>query len=116
MSGSTAHEGQRAATVAGVARRARTRRAGFVGRGRELAALHAMLDETASRGSGRVALISGEPGIGKTRLLAEGADRAAAQGWLVLSGRAYESEGMPPYLPFVEVLRQYVQACPEADL
>ncbi|MBE0610185.1 MAG: AAA family ATPase, partial [Dehalococcoidia bacterium] len=116
MSGSTADEAQQAPTVDGVARRARARRTGFVGRERELTALQAMLDETALRGSGRVVLISGEPGIGKTRLLAEGAERAAAQGWLVLFGRAYESEGMPPYLPFVEVLRQYVQACPEADL
>lgn len=92
------------------------KRAGFVCRERELTALRSVLDETALRRSGRTVLISGEPGIGKTRLLAESAERAAAQGWLVLVGRTYESEGMPPYLPFVEALRQYVRACPEADL
>jgi len=43
-------------------------------------------------------------------------ERAASQGWLVLSGRAYESEGMPPYLPFTEALRQYVNGCLTADL
>lgn len=87
----------------------------FVGRERELAALETMLGETAARG-GHMALVSGEPGIGKTRLVAEAATRAEAGGWLVLAGRAYESEGMPPYLPFSEVLRQYVRECPPAEL
>jgi DNA-binding CsgD family transcriptional regulator len=90
-------------------------RSPFVGRDREIAALGRMLEETA-QGSGRVALIAGEPGIGKTRLLAEVAERAAGQGWCVLFGRAYESEGMPPYLPFTEALRQYVRLCPSSDL
>ncbi|MBI5946983.1 MAG: AAA family ATPase [Chloroflexi bacterium] len=87
----------------------------FVGRERELAALEAMLDETA-RGSGRVALVGGEPGIGKTRLLVEVAERAAANGWRVLVGRAYDSEGMPPYIPFTEALREYVTGCPSGEL
>ncbi len=87
----------------------------FVGRDRELGALEALLDK-AGQGSGRVALIAGEPGIGKTRVLAEVAERAAARGWLVLSGRAYESEGMPPYLPFTEALGQYMKVCSPADL
>jgi len=90
-------------------------RSPFVGREHELEALDSMLRETAS-GTGRVALLAGEPGIGKTRLLAEAAERAAAQGWLVLCGRAYESEGIPPYLPFTEALRQHVKACPPGDL
>jgi class 3 adenylate cyclase/tetratricopeptide (TPR) repeat protein len=87
----------------------------FIGRDREVALMQAMLEETA-RGSGRLALIAGEPGIGKTRLLADVAERAAAQGWLVLFGRAYESEGMPPYRPFVEALGQYVKGGPPGDL
>ena len=33
-------------------------------------------------------------------------------GWEVLTGRAYDTEGMPPYLPFFEALRDYVRACP----
>ncbi len=87
----------------------------FVGRERELAALETMLGETAVRG-GHMALVSGEPGIGKTRLVAEAATRAAAGGWLVLAGRAFESEGAPPYLPFSEILRQYIRICPTAEL
>ncbi|MBA4181963.1 MAG: hypothetical protein C0506_15335, partial [Anaerolinea sp.] len=51
----------------------------------------------------------GEPGIGKSRLLSEFAARARAAGWSVLSGRACDMEGMPPYLPFVEVIREGVR-------
>src|SRR2546427_11259445 len=79
-------------------------RAPFVGRERELNALLERM-ATAERGEGGVVLISGEPGVGKSRLLAEIASRARAEGWRVLGGRAYDVEGMPPYLPFVDVLR-----------
>jgi DNA-binding CsgD family transcriptional regulator len=61
----------------------------------------------AQRGDGGVVLISGEPGVGKSRLLAEISNRARADGWRVLAGRAYDIEGMPPYLPFVDVLRAH---------
>lgn len=93
----------------------RTRATLFVGRQRELT----MLDEclaAAARGEGGVALVAGEPGIGKTRLLAELAERARADGWTVLTGRASDTEGMPPYLPFIEALRPYVRACPPERL
>ncbi len=85
-------------------------RAPFVGRGHELVTLAGYLD-AAARGEGSVALVCGEPGIGKTRLLAELAAHAAATGTTVLSGRAYDTEGMPPYLPFVEALQPYIRAC-----
>lgn len=67
--------------------------------------------EAAGSGQGGVVLVAGEPGIGKTRLVSELADRARARSWLVLVGRSYESEGLPPYLPFIEALRGYVRAC-----
>src|SRR5687767_10563999 len=76
----------------------------LVGREGELATLLGRLAD-AGRGQGGVALVAGEPGIGKTRLLAELADRAGAAGWTVLVGHAYDTEGMPPYLPFIEALR-----------
>ena len=50
-------------------------------------------------------LISGDAGIGKTRLLAEAAAQLHADGWPVLFGRADE-ERLVPYEPFVEALRQ----------
>ena len=87
----------------------------LVGRQPELAALLERL-EAAGQGQGEIVLVAGEPGIGKTRLLAELADRARGSGWQVLVGRAYESEGMPPYLPFAEALRDYFRTCPPESL
>ncbi len=81
----------------------------FVGRERELALLGTLLQNVASHSSGRAVLVAGEPGIGKTRLLTEVAKGAADSGWLVLLGRAYESEGMPPYLPFTEALGSHIR-------
>jgi ATP/maltotriose-dependent transcriptional regulator MalT len=86
----------------------RTPRPLLVGRERELASLSSRL-EAAGRGEGGVALVSGEPGIGKSRLLLEIQARAHADGWLVLSGHAYDTEGMPPYLAFAEAIAQYVR-------
>jgi predicted ATPase len=83
-------------------------RSPFVGRERELATLADRL-EAAARGEGGVVLVSGEPGIGKSRLLLEMQTRATAAGWLVLSGRAYDTEGMPPYLAFAEAIAQYLR-------
>lgn len=92
-----------------------TARVPFVGRQRELSLLHHHL-EIAGQGHGRIVLVGGEPGIGKTRLLLELGEHARSKGWLVLAGRAYESEGMPPYLPFTEALRDYVRTCPLEEL
>ncbi|MCL4241622.1 MAG: AAA family ATPase [Dehalococcoidia bacterium] len=95
--------------------RARARGTRFVGREPEFASLAGPL-QAAERGEPGVVLLSGEPGIGKSRLLREFSARALADGWLVLSGRAYDTEGMPPYLPFVDVLRQYVHASSDEEL
>ncbi len=54
--------------------------------------------------------------MGKSRLLGEFVERARAAGWLVLSGRAYDTEGMPPYLPFAEALREYVRETDDESL
>ena len=86
-------------------------RSPFVGRQQELATLSACLGAV-GEGHGRVVFVAGEPGIGKTRLLAEFASRARAEGWRIFAGRAYETEGMPPYLPFAEALREYIRSAP----
>src|SRR5205085_1670209 len=52
--------------------------------------------------------ITGEPGIGKTRLLKEHAARAEARGLLVLSGSASELEHDVPFSVFVDALDDYV--------
>jgi ATP/maltotriose-dependent transcriptional regulator MalT len=86
----------------------------FVGRERELDLLCSRL-EAAGRGEGGVVLVSGEPGIGKSRLLLEIEARAQAAGWLVLSGRAYDTEGMPPYLAFAEAIGQYLRSAADDE-
>jgi len=52
-----------------------------------------------------IALLTGEAGIGKTRLAEELSHEAAARGWAVAWSRAYEQEGAIPYRPWIEVLR-----------
>jgi DNA-binding CsgD family transcriptional regulator/tetratricopeptide (TPR) repeat protein len=81
----------------------------FVGRQREMALLSVALDEALS-GSGRLAMLVGEPGIGKTRTAQELAAIARQRGALVLWGRCYEGEGAPPYWPWVQCIRAYAEA------
>lgn len=78
----------------------------FVGRHRELAALLAGLEDAMS-GRGRMFLLDGEEGIGKTRLAEELADRARQRGAQVLASRCWEDGGAPPYWPWMQLLRSY---------
>jgi predicted ATPase len=80
----------------------------FVGRSRELAVLSAAQRQAAT-GDARLALVSGEPGIGKTELARAFARAAADDGALVLWGSAWEEGGAPPYWPWVQVLRSYAR-------
>jgi predicted ATPase/DNA-binding CsgD family transcriptional regulator len=72
--------------------------------------------EAAKEGHARVVLLKGEPGIGKTRLLDEVALRTAQEGAIVLRGRAFDAEGMPPFLPFLEALGRYIRETPQDQL
>ncbi|MBI1885646.1 MAG: AAA family ATPase [Chloroflexi bacterium] len=87
----------------------RPRLARFVGRQEEAAKLRQRL-EMAGRGQGSLVLVAGEPGVGKTRLVSELAIYATDRGFQVLSGHAYDTEGMPPYLPFTQALGPYVRS------
>ena len=87
---------------------------GFVGRRREMPELTAALDDAVS-GDGRLVMLAGEPGIGKTRITQELASYAEQQGARVLWGWCYE-EGPLPYLPFVEALRAYFLSREPEDL
>jgi ATP/maltotriose-dependent transcriptional regulator MalT len=80
----------------------------LVGRPEELAALDRVLTEL-DRGRPAAIELTGEPGIGKTRLLAELAARADASGRLVLSGSASELERDLPFSVFVDALDEYLQ-------
>jgi DNA-binding CsgD family transcriptional regulator/tetratricopeptide (TPR) repeat protein len=69
------------------------------GRADELARVRAAL-VAASGGAGRLVLVGGEPGIGKTRLVSAVVDLAGAHGVRVASGRAIDDPGMPPLWPW----------------
>ena len=79
----------------------------LVGRRAELAQLRELWSH-ARQGHAYLALVSGEPGVGKTRLANELAVVAQLGGALVLRGGCYEYEAATPYLPFVEALRAWV--------
>jgi tetratricopeptide (TPR) repeat protein len=87
-------------------------RGAFVGREPELAELLAGLEDALS-GNGRLFLLVGEPGIGKSRLAEELTAHARARGAHVLVGRCWEAGGAPAYWPWVQSLRAHVR---ESDL
>src|SRR5262249_28570578 len=80
----------------------------FVGREAELHELLRGLD-AALAAEGRLCLVSGEPGIGKSSLVEQLAARARERGAEVLVGRCWEAGGAPAYWPWVQALRTYVR-------
>lgn len=76
----------------------------FVGRERELDRLRGAL-EAALGGTARLCVVSGEAGLGKTRLAAELAARASARGVLVAWGHCGAAGGEPGYGPWLEIVR-----------
>jgi predicted ATPase/DNA-binding CsgD family transcriptional regulator len=91
------------------------RNAQLIGRQVEFGFLWRSFEASAAGGT-RVVLIAGEPGIGKTRLLAAFAQRATEHGATILRGGASQFEGMPPYLPFLKAFGQHIRATPVAQL
>jgi tetratricopeptide (TPR) repeat protein/predicted Ser/Thr protein kinase len=83
--------------------------AALVGRSAELSAMRAAWDR-ACAGRRQLVLVGGEPGIGKTRFVAEFA-RTVADGGITLLGRS-DQEALVPYQPFVEALEWYARECP----
>lgn len=73
----------------------------LIGRQAELTALRAAFDDP-----GRLVLIQGDAGVGKTRLVQTFAEHAVASGATVLAGGCLQFEADIPYAPFVEALRE----------
>jgi CheY-like chemotaxis protein/tetratricopeptide (TPR) repeat protein len=94
---------------------ARFARGVFVGRTQELSQLEGALREAAS-GRGRLVLLSGEAGIGKTSLLRTAVSRAEEDGFGVLHARAHDVGGAPAFYLWTEVLREFLARPESADV
>ena len=77
----------------------------FTGRAQELSALETLVTES-GRGRGRVAVVIGDAGIGKSRIIHELRDRVKHPGIKVLTGRCRSYSGISAYLPIVDILRE----------
>ncbi len=81
----------------------------FIGREQELATLESLLRQ-AKASEGAFALISGESGVGKSRLVAELSARARSRAMTVLIGECLElAEGELPYAPLIGALRSLLR-------
>jgi DNA-binding SARP family transcriptional activator len=80
----------------------------LVGRDPQVARLQAVFDGMVEHG-GRLQLLTGEPGIGKTRLAEELAAYAQQQGAAVIWGRSFEGGGAPAFWPWIQVFRALVE-------
>lgn len=90
----------------------RTRAGQIVGRDRELAALRSIVVQDPPRAAAVV--LSGDAGVGKTRLVRELVQGLSEDGWSVLVGHCLDfGDTAMPYLPFTEILRRLIQVEPE---
>ena len=77
-----------------------------IGRVQELTTLRSLVDRVHS-GTAQVALVSGEAGIGKSRLVAETKAYAAAHSFLLLEGQCFQADSASPYAPLLDLFRAY---------
>jgi hypothetical protein len=77
----------------------------LIGRDLEFDRLMSGVEGARSSGRGTLFLISGEPGIGQTRLAEAFTERAEADGLPSVWGRCWENPGAPPYWPWAQALR-----------
>ncbi|MDX1687467.1 MAG: AAA family ATPase, partial [Candidatus Promineifilaceae bacterium] len=87
----------------------------FVGRSDELQQLDDVL-AAVEAGAGRCVLLSGEAGVGKSRLIAELDARAGDRGFTTLTGRCFEQDRSFPYAPLIDMLRPFFAGAAGADL
>ena len=79
----------------------------LIGREAERDALLRLVDRTGTpTGPLQIALVSGEAGVGKSRLVAEAVNYAAERGLLVLQGHCFQVDNAYPYAPLLDLLRR----------
>src|SRR5215468_6384311 len=87
----------------------------FIGRRNELGQLKSALEQ-ALVGKGGMYCVTGEPGIGKTRLIQELGLYGRVRGARVLSGHCSEDAGALPYLPILEAMDSCLRDCPSDQI
>ncbi|HEY7022315.1 MAG TPA: AAA family ATPase [Ktedonobacterales bacterium] len=88
----------------------------FIGRARELAALNTLIEEVEiAPESGHVALISGEAGVGKSRLAAEAKRSAREHGFHLIEGQCFEADQSYPYALVLELARVFFTCITESS-
>ena len=87
----------------------------LIGRTSHLEALTRLIDQ-ALGGSGQTAIISGEAGIGKSRLVAELKNHAARDGFDILQGSCFESDRALPFGPFLDLLQFFCMDHTDAEI
>jgi predicted ATPase/DNA-binding SARP family transcriptional activator len=80
----------------------------FIGRRKEIDLFTQLLTQTAT-GQGRVLIFTGEPGIGKTRLIQETTRLASRKGFQSLTAQCYQMEQALPYQPVIDLARQMME-------
>src|SRR5689334_11825972 len=86
----------------------------LIGRENDLQLLDRLILQSKG-GSGQTALISGEAGIGKSRLVRE-AKMRAPQGTLILEGHCFQTESALPYAPLLDLVRNFLATHSSAEI
>lgn len=87
----------------------------LIGRAPEMAALEQSA-HAVQHGAGQCVVLSGEAGVGKSRLVAEIRSRTAGQGFLTLQGCCFEPDSVFPYAPVIDLLRAYFAQRPAPEV
>src|SRR5215207_607195 len=85
----------------------------LIGREHDLRSLDSLMAQLLE-GRGQIALISGEAGIGKSRLVREAKTRAP-QGTMILEGYCFQTESVLPYAPLLDLFRNFFGTHPPED-
>src|SRR5262245_42936748 len=89
----------------------------LIGRTSDLAALARLAEQIRDRAGGpRVALIAGEAGVGKSRLVAEAQALAGRLGFRALQGNCFETDRAQPYAPLLDLVRAFCAGRPAAEI
>jgi predicted ATPase len=89
-------------------------RSAFVGREAERSILRRCMEQ-AIAGAGTVVMVSGAPGVGKTRISSEFAVEATKRGFRAFAGSCYDRDDSVPFLPFVEIFEAALAQAPSPE-